>query len=49
MVMFRMIENIGLADGWNVLIMFVVYSALTAVWYSRYWDVYVSPDHNIFE
>jgi hypothetical protein len=49
LAMFRLIESIGMAAGWNVLIMFVVYSALTAIWHSRYWDVYVSPDHNIFE
>ena len=49
LAMFRLIESAGLADGWNVLILFIVYSALTAVWHSRFWDVYVSPDHNIFE
>ena len=49
LAMFRLIESIGMAAGWNVLIMFVVYSALTAIWHSRYWDVYVSPDHNIIE
>lgn len=49
LALFRLIESGGLAGGWNVLIMFAVYSGLTAAWHSRFWDVYVSPDHNIFE
>jgi hypothetical protein len=49
LAMFRLVESAGLAAGWNVLIMFIVYSVLTAAWHSRFWDVYVAPDHNIFE
>jgi hypothetical protein len=49
LAIFRSIESIELAAYWNILIMFIVYSVLTAAWHSRFWDVYVSPDHNIFE
>lgn len=49
LVIYDLIEGLGLSAVWNVVIMFGVISNLTAVWHSRYWDIYVSPDHNVYE
>ncbi len=49
LALFRLIESIGLDALWNVLIMLGVYSIITALWHSKFWDIYVSPDHNIYE
>lgn len=49
LVVFGWIEQLGLGRAWDVVIMFGIYANLTAVWHSRYWDVHVAPDHNIYE
>lgn len=46
---YRLIDSFGLGIFSDFLIMLLAYSTLTAIWHSRFWDVYVSPDHNIFE
>ena len=43
------IEGLGLSRQWNVAIMFVAYSAFTAAWHSRFWDIHIAPDHNVRE
>ncbi len=49
LAIFRLIQSAELATIWTVLIMLLVYSTLTALWHSRFWDIHVSPDHNIYE
>ncbi len=46
---FRYVQGFGLAPQWTVLIMFIVYSTFSGLWQSQFWDVYVSPPHNIEE
>ena len=46
---YRLIDSFGLNLFSDVLIMLLAYSTLTAAWHSRFWDIYVSPDHNIYE
>ena len=41
----RFVEN-----GWLVgIITFLILSSYKGVWHSQYWDIYVSPEHNIEE
>jgi hypothetical protein len=46
---FRFIQSFGLDMLWTVLIMFTIYATFSGLWQSLFWDVYVSPEHNIAE
>lgn len=36
------------ANGWLIcIITFLILSTFKGVWHSQYWDIYVSPEHNI--
>lgn len=43
------VEWLPLASIWVALISFLIISAFKGVWHSQYWDIYVSPEHNIEE
>ncbi len=49
LTVFRFVASFELGVILNVVIMFVVYSAFSGAWQSQYWDIYVSPEHNIPE
>jgi hypothetical protein len=34
---------------WTYVVAFLVISSFVGVWHSQYWDIYVSPEHNIAE
>ena len=43
------VENFELADLWTYLIVVAIWSNFAGLWQSQFWDVYVSPEHNIPE
>ena len=43
------VEHLPLATVWVALISFIIISGFKGVWHSQYWDIYVSPEHNIEE
>ena len=40
-------ERLGFADIVTSIITIAVYSTWAGLWQSRYWDIYVAPEHNI--
>lgn len=44
-----LVEWLPLGLPWVALISFIIISAYKGVWHSQYWDIYVSPEHNIEE
>lgn len=49
LTVYRYVQSFDLGTLANVVIMFVAYSVFSGLWQSRYWDIYVSPEHNIEE
>ena len=47
LTVYGLLESIGWAPSLTVAAVFVTWSVLTAAWHSQYWDIYVSPKHNI--
>lgn len=49
LVVYETIGSFGMAITVNIALMFLAWSTWTALWHSRYWDIRVSPEHNIEE
>lgn len=49
LTIWALIELSGLDRLWVALLAFTVISAFNGLWHARYWDVKVSPPHNIEE
>ncbi|MEM7112040.1 MAG: hypothetical protein AAF614_06380 [Chloroflexota bacterium] len=44
-----LVERLPLATVWVAIISFIIISGFKGAWHSQYWDIYVSPEHNIEE
>lgn len=42
-------EKFGLPVIWAAIIAFTLISIFNQLWHSKYWDIYVAPEHNIIE
>ena len=49
LVIWYYVASYPVARTWHVATMVVIYSVWSGLWQSRFWDRYVSPDHNIRE
>lgn len=49
LVVYVLIAKFGLHAIFTVMLTFLVWSVFAALWQSRFWDVYVSPEHNLEE
>jgi len=43
------LENLLPGRWWPALACYLLLSALTGIWHSRFWDLHISPDHNVRE
>lgn len=44
---YAVVEGLGLARGWTALIVVFVFSGYSQLYQSGWWDIHVSPPHNI--
>ncbi len=49
MSLLALVEKFGLSRLWTGIIAYLLIAAFKGIWHSQFWDIYVSPEHNIEE